>query len=117
MASMTAVAAVALDLPPQHVTPIDYVGFCGQSKIADFVVPEESACTKAEDFAIGRADDGDAERQFIVAPLFNYESYFGGCRPVTIIACIAGNCSDFSPCGLHKRISVGGPEMGLTIGR
>lgn len=61
---------------PRLYPPLDYVGLCGGKTIGEFVIPGESGCAKAEYLAIGQANDGDAERYYVAAPLQDSNKLF-----------------------------------------
>ena len=118
MVSIAAATSGAVDVPKKPVTAIDYIGSCRKTRTADFVVPGESVCLKPEYSAIGQADDGDAERQHVAAPLLNYKGYFGGCSEYQSEVYKMDLSFDIvSPPCPRPLISVGAPGTGLTIGR
>jgi hypothetical protein len=67
---------------------------------------------------IGQYYDGDAERQYVAAPLIHNDPDFGECFPVTIMMRRPdGVWVDVSPCGkLERRIWAGSPQLGWIIG-
>jgi hypothetical protein len=63
--AITAIAAAgAPDLPTSKASPIDYIGLCGEMKIAEFVIPFDNPCTKAEDFIVSGAEAANRGWQY-----------------------------------------------------